>query len=930
MFDPRIEPLKPQLDNYWAGRALHQIEYAHEVSKAANGLFDDHIEQAITFLVQANSQEGAITKTAAQQVEVLLAPISPAAKRYNVICAAHAHIDMNWMWRWDETVAITLDTFRTMLDLMQEYPDFTFSQSQASVYQIVEQYDPDMLAEIRQRVNEGRWEVTAATWVEADKNMPNGESAARHLLYTRRYLKQLLDLKDENFQFDFEPDTFGHHGNIPEILADGGVKYYYHCRGDKGHNLHRWYAPSGRSIVVYREPSWYLGYIDPSLALYAPDFCQKYGLDTILKVYGVGDHGGGPTRRDVERLQDMATWPVFPTIRFGTFGEYFNKVAQVADQLPMVEGELNFIFTGCYTSQSRIKRANRLAEASLNTAETFSALAALQGMSYPTEKYALAWKNTLFNQFHDIIPGSGVIDTREYALGLFQNTMAIASSQKRRAFNALTRDTDLSQADPSTTDPQAISEGAGVGFGVEDFRLSQVSRGAGKRRLFHMFNPAPRPRQEVVELVVWDWQGDLQRLIVEDENGDKLTHQIIDKGWNNYWGHKYLRVLVQVRAPACGYGSVVLSEADSMLDSKTYPLDMRTEDPPAIQLENEYLKATFDTQSCSLVSLVDKASGVELVDPQQPAVFRRIQEDVQEMTSWVVGRYKTIQPLTEDVRLLKQETAGSLRGSFTYEVFSDASKLTVTVSLGVGSRRLEFAAVCDWHEMGRKGEGVPQLNFCLPLAQPVQAYRYDIPFGVVQRPALTLDVPGNSWGAAILEPAAPTLQVISEGSYGFRGDQNSLALTLIRSSFDPDPHPEVGIHKIRFALAVLPEPTGQDLIASAADYCRPLEVVSAAGGGATHWGFLTQESGSATLAAIKAPEDGEADTLILRVYESEGQPAQVTLRFALPPVQATWVDVHEQNNDDPAPLQIEGDRLTFTLPSYRFGTLRIKFTRIVD
>ena len=925
MYDPRIEPLKPQLDNYWAGRALYQLEYAHEVSKAADGQFADHLEQAITFLMQANSQEGVITKTAAQQVEVLLAPISPAAKRYNVICAAHAHIDMNWMWRWDETVAITLDTFRTMLDLMREYPVFTFSQSQASVYQIVEQYDPDMLAEIRHRVTEGRWEVTAATWVEADKNMPNGESAARHLLYTRRYLKQLLDLKDENFQFDFEPDTFGHHANIPEILADGGVKYYYHCRGDKGHNLHRWHAPSGRSIVVYREPSWYLGYIDPSLALYAPAFCKKYGLDTILKVYGVGDHGGGPTRRDVERLQDMATWPVFPTIRFGTFGEYFNEVAQVADQLPVVEGELNFIFTGCYTSQSRIKRANRLAEASLNTSETFSALAALQGTPYPAEKYALAWKNTLFNQFHDIIPGSGVIDTREYALGLFQNTMAIASSQKRRAFNALTLDTNHSQPDPSTTDPQAISEGAGVGFGVEDFRLSQVSRGAGKRRLFHVFNAAPRPRQEVVELVVWDWHGDLQRLTVQDENGDKLAHQIIDQGWNDYWGHKYLCVLVQVTTPACGYGSVVLFEANSILDSKTYPLDMRTEDPPAIQLENEHLKATFDTQSCSLVSLVDKASGQELVDPQQPAVFRRIQEDVQEMTAWVVGRYKTVQPITEGVRLLKQDTAGPLRGSFTYEVYSGASKLTVTVSLRAGSRRLEFDTDCDWHEIGRKGEGVPQLNFCLTLAQPVQAYRYDIPFGVVDRSALALDVPANSWGAAITEPTSPALQIISEGSYGFRGDGNSLALTLIRSSFDPDPHPELGIHKIHFALAVLPEPTGQELIASASDYCHPLEVISAAGDAAAHWGFLSQESGSATVAAVKAPEDGEAHTLILRIYETEDRPTSVTLRFAQPPVQAAWVDVHEQADGDLAPLRIQDDHITFTLPSYRFGTLRVKF-----
>jgi alpha-mannosidase len=259
MFDPRLETLKPQISSYWAGRALYQIEYAHEVLKTASGQYAGPIEQAITSLLQANGQDGAITQAAARQVEALLAPLAPAAKQYNVICAAHAHIDMNWMWRWDETVAISLDTFRTMLDLMREYPDFKFSQSQASVYQIVEQYDPDMLDEIRLRVKEGRWEVTASTWVEADKNMPNGESHARHLLYTRRYLTRLFDLTPDQFQLDFEPDTFGHSATTPEILAGGGVKYYYHCRGDQSHHLYHWLAPSGRSILsstVSRPGTW--------------------------------------------------------------------------------------------------------------------------------------------------------------------------------------------------------------------------------------------------------------------------------------------------------------------------------------------------------------------------------------------------------------------------------------------------------------------------------------------------------------------------------------------------------------------------------------------------------------------------------------------------------------------------------------------------
>jgi alpha-mannosidase len=306
------------------------------------------------------------------------------------------------------------------------------------VYQLVETYDPEMLETIRQRVQEGRWEVTAATWVEADKNMTSGESMARHLLIPRRYLSKLFGLQADDFQMDFEPDTFGHSQHVPEMLADGGVRYYYHCRGDQSALLYRWQAPSGRSIVVYREPQWYLGYVEPDVARYLPAFCSQYGLDTMLKVYGVGDHGGGPTRRDLERLLDMDTWPVYPNIRFGTFKDFFAQVEKIAGGLPVQEAELNFIFTGCYTSQSRIKRANRLAENALYEAEAFSALAAVgQGSRYPRERFAQAWQNTLFNQFHDILPGSGTVDTREYALGLFQQTLAITGSTKQRAMRRL-------------------------------------------------------------------------------------------------------------------------------------------------------------------------------------------------------------------------------------------------------------------------------------------------------------------------------------------------------------------------------------------------------------------------------------------------------------------------------------------------------------
>jgi alpha-mannosidase len=931
MFDLRLEKMKALGSSYWSTRILSQLEYANELSKLANNQCDELVNQTIAFLAGRSQRDSAITQETAVQAEEILKVLSPQAKQHKLLCAGHAHIDMNWMWRWDETVTVTLETFRTMLALMRDYPAFKFSQSQASVYQIVETYAPELLPEIKQRIQDGRWEVTASTWVEADKNLPNGESHARHLLLTRRYLSQLLDLKSKDFSLDFEPDTFGHSANVPEILTSAGVKYYYHCRGDKNPSLYRWLAPSGKSIVTYLEPFWYLGYVDPSLALFVPSFCRQFGMDTALRVYGVGDHGGGPTRRDIQRILDMDTWPVFPSMRFGTFSEYFAQVEKIAATLPEVKGELNFVFTGCYSSQSRIKKANRLAEAALDVSERFSAFAAASGAAYSHPAFTKAWRNTLFNQFHDIIPGSGVIDTREYTLGLFQESMALAASQKARAFQAI-----LPAAEPDNLEKGFFadtSDGAGVGYGVEQYRVSQVSRGGGLQRLFHVFNPSPWPRRQVVEITVWDWDGDLKRLAFQNATGQPARHHLLDQGFNNYWFHRYLRVLVEVTAPACGYTSLTLNETSARLDSLVYPGDPRTEEPQIFLLENEHIQARFDPRSFALVSLIDKASREELVAPARPALFRLVQEDDQAgMTAWIVGRYRQVHDLVENVRLLKYDSGGPLRQSLAYEITWGAgaeSHLSVNVTLDAGSSSLEYAVDCDWHEVGKQGQGVPQLNFYLPVNFACQAYHYDIPFGTIRRQPIDQDVPANSWASALREDNAgkKTIQLITEGSYAFRGVDDALALTLLRSSYDPDPYPELGVHRLRFAVSLAPAGASllnKKLISNAYDYTHPLDVISGAGKRLVSDSFVSLESGAAAVSAIKAPEDGEAGELVLRLYETEGQTTLVKLKFKRDILQATLVDLHEQPLKNAQPVKISGGEITFEIFAHCISTLRVK------
>lgn len=916
---------------YWGERILAQLFFAHEMSKAKDGVFAGDIEKALTYVEGKLTEEGAIVRETTLQAERMLAGLTEAAKRYEVICAAHAHIDMNWMWSWDETVSVTLDTFRTMLDLLKEYPDFTFSQSQASIYRIVEQYAPDMLAEIKKYVSEGRWEVTASHWVEADKNMPNGESLSRHLLYAKRYLSQLFDLDPDSLNIDFEPDTFGHSLNVPDILASGGVRYYYHCRGNEAPILYRWEAPSGRSVVVYREPIWYNDNIQSSLGSYVPDICSRTGLTTCLKVYGVGDHGGGPTRRDLERLKDMNGWPIYPNLRFGTYREYFEQVETIADTLPVRRGEQNFIFDGCYTSQTRIKTANRVGEAVLNEAEAFSAIAGVEtGAAYPKAQYEEAWRNVLFNQFHDILPGSGVIETREHAMGLFQQTMAIANTGRKLALERIAAEIDTS-ALIGDGDKLTVSEGAGVGYGTRAFKITQVERGRGGTRIVHLFNPSASDREEVVEIVLWDWKSPIPTLTVRDGAGRPVPSQIVDQGFNVYWGHDFIRILAYAKAPAYGYATYTVTEGEAKV--RPYPAsEPRTDEPEAYVLENERLQVAFDPCDATVRSMVLKATGEQLVDAARPAgLFRLIQEDPEKaMTAWRVGRYMEVDNLHRGVKIRKG-VWGDLRKSLHLEMTFGRSLLRATVSLDKGSALLRYEVECDWHEIGVPGQRVPQLNFLWPLAASSPAYRYDVPHGVVEREPLSHDVPANSFMSSVPQDAAASSVMLVTGSkYGFRGTDDALAVSLIRSSYDPDLHPELGNHH-RFAFAIcVPEADGNGgALEAARRFNHPLSVLS----GTAHPGtrpldasFLRLTSGTAVVSAVKMPEEESgAKAWIVRAYETEGSGTTVRLQLPSAVAEACLVDANERRIADAAAVRIEADGIAFELPAHASASIRLTF-----
>ncbi len=878
-------------------RVYAELAFADAYNTSYGCGFDEAIRQQLEKAVLC----AGYTADDVNAFETALAPLGEKIKTMTVLAVSHAHIDMNWMWSYDETVSVTLSTFRTILNFMQEFPDFTFSQSQASVYRIVEKYDPDMLDEIRAYVKEGRWEPAVSAWVETDKNMPAGETLCRHILYAKSYMQELFGIDPEELKLDFEPDTFGHNANVPQILNAGGVQYYYHCRGYEGHHIYRWRSGDSE-LLSYREPVWYNAAITPNDFVYMPEFAKKNGISTLLKVYGVGDHGGGPTRRDLTRLMDMMTWPLLPTVRFGTYREFFAALEEKRDTFPIVTGELNSFATGCYTTQTRIKRFNKLCEKQLYEAEVFDAMRQMQGISYAGgASFREGWEHVLFNDFHDILPGSGVIGTREHALGKYQECLGITTAKKGRALAALAARIDTS-AHAISADADSTGAGAGAGFCHTAGIFAYADRNNnGKNRIYHLFNSTAFPCRTPSTVTVWDYPGDLSDVDIT-VNGEKVSYQLLDNRPIFYWTHEYQRIAVDALVPAFGYTTVVLRPKTEGSIPFFFPPEPRLDREDGFVLENELLRVELDTRDCAIRRMTDKRTGKDILRGKS-AYFRLITEDAsKEMTAWIVGRYAKVEALTEGVIVRPHAyIRGELVQSVTYTLPFHHSSLCVTVSLEKNSPMVTFRCSCDFGEKPVPHQTVPQLAVYIPCDIPGGKYIGDIPFGFVERTVRPMDMPSLS--GVMADTGRGNLFVISNSKYGFRTTEDGISVTLIRGSYEPDPLPDFGVCEFDFAIGTAEDTAEFDRCITL--YGHPCSEVPVQSGSGTlpETGSFLQLSG-AKLSALKTAEDGSG--YILRLSDCR-EGASVT--FPFPIASAALCDINEKVI---CPTPYEGNRIVLS------------------
>lgn len=682
--------------------------------------------------------------------------------------------------------------------------------------------------------------------------------------------------------------------------------------------------------MIYKEQYWYNSAITPHIATGIFDIsARSAGFKTGLIVYGVGDHGGGPTRRDIERALEMMQWPIYPTMVFGSFREFFLEAESVREKLPVVDHELNFIFRGCYTTQSRIKKANRKAEATLADAEALMAFAQSESNKpYNRKAHENAWQKVLFTHFHDIITGSCVQESREHAMGIFSDAIAYANTQYQKAATLISEMTDTSAIEIDNDIEASQSEGAGGGFNMNaNSGVPSPERGCGKIRIFNIFNSTAVKSRKLTEITVWDWVGDMRLITVEDVNGKPLKFQLLNEELEKYWDHRYFKILVDAEIPPFGYTTVILKEKEAT-EYKFYlqPNGERYHAPKDdLVMDNGLVRAVFDRKSACLKSFKDLETGVEYIRPGKEAGLLHITMEKKSCNAWKIGRY--IDRTAVNVPLDVTFSEGELRHTISAEYkVAKQSSAKVTASLDAGSKEIKFNIFTDWCEL--PAETIPLLTFNVPFAFDTNKYLFDVPAGSQYRVPEAEDLPGLQYAAAIKDDGS-ALALIPDSKYGYRTSSDEFAVTLINTSIPtndidgPDSYPDRSKHYVKISL-LLTKDCPKLIEEEATLINHPAYYVptgSHKGTLPTTMSFMDFIAESSVVSAVLPSENGGEMTV--RFYETCGKDDKIIIKTAKTPKCAQSTDLY--GNVKESDISVKGNTICLSVKANSIGAVKITY-----
>ena len=883
---------QPTRDFAATARVAHGIAQSLDDDSPAKGALLNALDDAFKLIDLREPFGDPFYAGVPQAYATLKAGIAKAGAPADVAVTAtgHAHIDVAWLWTLGHTRRKAGRTFHTVLRLMEQFPDYHFTQSQPQLYAYVQQDYPALFDAIRARVQEGRWEPIGGMWVEADCNLSGPESLARQLLLGRTFFREHFGAHAESPVL-WLPDVFGYAWNLPQLIKEAGLEYFFTIKiGWSQYNRlpydsFWWQGLDGAKVLTHFSTapdfggyaSTYNANVTPRQVLGAwSNFQQKDVEDDLFIAYGYGDGGGGPTREMLENIREMQAFPATPQMEQGSALAFYRKLeTDAGDRLPTWNGELYLeLHRGTYTSQSRNKRANRKSEFLLHDAEFAATLAALldPGYRYPAARLGKAWELICLNQFHDIIPGSSIGPVYTESQAQYAELQRMAREERDRALGViaahaggdilLVNPTSFERSDPAIWDGQlAADEG-----------LCMVGGTAGDREI----------------------------AVQRSEEG-----VIIDAG----------------ALPP--YSVTALRRTDSRARLSGTKLTAS-----AILLENDHLRVELNAAG-DIIRIYDKTNQREVLPPgAQANTFQAFEDRPINWDAWDVDIFYDDKMWTADpaqsVRIVE---AGPLRATLEIRRRVLNSEYIQRISLCHNSPRLDFDTRIDWRERHILLKVAFPVNVLAPTAT------YEIQWGNTERPTHR----NTSWDWARFETCAQKWVDLSEGDYGvsllndckYGHDirDNVMRISLLRAATYPDPEADQG--EQRFAYSLLPHAGGwnEETIRAAYALNDPLLVYAGDGAGGESGStpdllsapLIRVDQPNVVIETVKMAEDG--DGVIVRLYESRRCRGDVTLQTSFALGDAALVNLLEETKE---PLPVNGKQVTFAVRPYQIVTLRLR------
>lgn len=752
----------------------------------------------------------------------------------------NAHLDPVWLWQWQEGYQEVKATFRSVLDRMKEYEDFFFTGSSAAYYEWVEENEPLMFEEIRQRVKEGRWVIVGGFWIQPDCNVPCGESFVRQGLYAQRYFEEKFGVMAHT---GYNVDSFGHNGMLPQLLKKLGMDNYVFMRPgrhEKGleQETFRWRSPDGSEVLSYRIPFEYCTWpeeIFRHICRCSGEIKSKDGI--AMCFYGVGNHGGGPTKANIDSIHELEGRSDLPKLILSTPDAYFDKVRERGEALPVVSGDLLHHASGCYSVHSGVKKWNRKAENRLIMAEKFSVMAGhFAGRSYPVSEYTRGWKRVLFNQFHDILAGTSLAAAYEDAWESYGEALSIGARGMNGAIQSISWQIDIPMEE-----------------GMRPLVVFNPNAFEGK---FEVEAEAPSLKEDMTLVDEEDRQIPIQLVQSEASCNGRCRISFIAElpslGWRTY---RLVR----------GREKEVFPEVEG---TDTFG-------------ENDWFSITFDEETGYICSLKKKNDDTEYFD--RPAAVPVVIEDHGD--TWAHGirifDKKKGQFRLQSIRCVEK---GPVKRVIRVISVYGNSRLVQDFAI---YRALDFISVrtkVDWHEK------FSMLKLLFPMNMSYLKGSWEIPYGVVKRepdgeeyPMQSfLDVEGANPG---LNTNINGLSILNDGKTSASISGKEAAITVLRSPIYAHHEPyepkddleyvyiDQGVQTFTYGL--YPH-DGSWERSDTVRYGRGMNEKPVALFETYHKGelpmkasLLKVEDANVLLTAMKEAEDGSGD-LVLRMVETAG------------------------------------------------------------